>query len=92
MFREPIILEKIPKPVPGWTKPIVIGRHAFGDQVSQLAPYPNILQWNCTESGLTRSLVQVNRFPRSWTGQIDTHILPRRWIRTYRDGSLQLQR
>ena len=33
VFREPIILEKIPKPVPGWTKPIVIGRHAFGDQV-----------------------------------------------------------
>ncbi|ORX33422.1 isocitrate dehydrogenase [Kockovaella imperatae] len=32
VFREPIILDKIPKPVPGWTKPIVIGRHAFGDQ------------------------------------------------------------
>lgn len=34
MFREPIILEKIPRPVPGWKNPIVIGRHAFGDQVS----------------------------------------------------------
>jgi hypothetical protein len=33
VFREPIILKSIPKPVPGWTKPIVIGRHAFGDQV-----------------------------------------------------------
>lgn len=33
MFREPIILEKIPRPVPGWINPIVIGRHAFGDQV-----------------------------------------------------------
>lgn len=32
VFREPIILEKIPKPVPGWVKPICIGRHAFGDQ------------------------------------------------------------
>ena len=32
VFREPIVLSKIPKPVPGWTKPIVIGRHAFGDQ------------------------------------------------------------
>ncbi|THH05913.1 hypothetical protein EW145_g4451 [Phellinidium pouzarii] len=32
VFREPIVLAKIPKPVPGWTKPIVIGRHAFGDQ------------------------------------------------------------
>lgn len=33
VFREPIILERVPKPVPGWKKPIVIGRHAFGDQV-----------------------------------------------------------
>ena len=33
VFREPIILERIPRPVPGWKKPIVIGRHAFGDQV-----------------------------------------------------------
>jgi isocitrate dehydrogenase len=33
VFREPIILERVPKPVPGWVKPIVIGRHAFGDQV-----------------------------------------------------------
>lgn len=32
VFREPIVLEKIPRFVPGWTKPIVIGRHAFGDQ------------------------------------------------------------
>jgi isocitrate dehydrogenase len=32
VFREPIILDKIPKPIPGWVKPIVIGRHAFGDQ------------------------------------------------------------
>lgn len=32
VFREPIILDSIPRPVPGWTKPICIGRHAFGDQ------------------------------------------------------------
>ena len=32
VFREPIVLNKVPRPVPGWTKPIVIGRHAFGDQ------------------------------------------------------------
>lgn len=33
VFREPIILDNIPRIVPGWTEPIVIGRHAFGDQV-----------------------------------------------------------
>ncbi|WFD29342.1 isocitrate dehydrogenase (NADP(+)) [Malassezia sp. CBS 17886] len=32
VFREPIILDKVPRPVPGWKKPICIGRHAFGDQ------------------------------------------------------------
>jgi len=32
VFREPIICKNIPRPVPGWTDPIVIGRHAFGDQ------------------------------------------------------------
>ncbi|KAG2617390.1 hypothetical protein PVAP13_3NG180583 [Panicum virgatum] len=32
VFREPIICKNIPRLVPGWTKPICIGRHAFGDQ------------------------------------------------------------
>jgi isocitrate dehydrogenase len=32
IFREPIICKNIPKLVPGWTKPIIIGRHAYGDQ------------------------------------------------------------
>ncbi|CAO3588271.1 unnamed protein product [Absidia cylindrospora] len=32
VFREPIILKNIPRLVPGWTGPIIIGRHAFGDQ------------------------------------------------------------
>ncbi len=32
IFRAPIICENVPRLVPGWTKPIVIGRHAFGDQ------------------------------------------------------------
>ncbi|EPY03432.1 NADP-dependent isocitrate dehydrogenase [Magnetospirillum fulvum] len=32
VFREPIICKNVPRLVPGWTKPIVIGRHAYGDQ------------------------------------------------------------
>ncbi|WP_448641077.1 NADP-dependent isocitrate dehydrogenase [Geodermatophilus sp. URMC 63] len=32
IFREPIIMQNVPRLVPGWTKPIVVGRHAFGDQ------------------------------------------------------------
>jgi len=32
VFREPIVVKNVPRLVPGWTKPIVVGRHAFGDQ------------------------------------------------------------
>ena len=32
VFREPIIIKNVPRLVPGWTRPIVVGRHAFGDQ------------------------------------------------------------
>ena len=32
IFREPIVIPNIPRLVPGWTQPIIVGRHAFGDQ------------------------------------------------------------
>jgi isocitrate dehydrogenase len=32
VFREPIVIENVPRIIPGWTDPIVVGRHAFGDQ------------------------------------------------------------
>ncbi|MFD1788601.1 NADP-dependent isocitrate dehydrogenase [Sphingomonas floccifaciens] len=32
VFREPIVISNVPRLIPGWTKPIVVGRHAFGDQ------------------------------------------------------------
>ena len=32
IFREPIVISNVPRLVPGWTKPIIIGRHAYGDQ------------------------------------------------------------
>ena len=32
IFREPIIAKNVPRLVPGWTKPVIVGRHAFGDQ------------------------------------------------------------
>lgn len=33
VFREPIVLQTLPRLVPGWSEPIIVGRHAFGDQV-----------------------------------------------------------
>lgn len=38
VFREPILCKNIPRLVPGWSQPITIGRHAFGDQVRKLEP------------------------------------------------------
>ncbi|MFF3275726.1 NADP-dependent isocitrate dehydrogenase [Streptomyces chrestomyceticus] len=32
VFREPVVVANLPRPVPGWTEPVVVGRHAFGDQ------------------------------------------------------------
>lgn len=42
VFREPIICQKVPRLVPGWTRPIVIGRHAHGDQVGEFFIISNI--------------------------------------------------
>ena len=46
VFREPIVISNIPRLIPGWTDPIVIGRHAFGDQYKAtdfLVPGPGTL-------------------------------------------------
>lgn len=44
VFREAIICKNIPRLVPGWTKPIIIGRHAHGDQVGLRAvPWSELL-------------------------------------------------
>jgi isocitrate dehydrogenase len=66
VFREPIILSRVPKPVPGWIKPIVIGRHAFGDQYRStdfIAPGPGKLQLVYTpKSGGEKTVLDVYDF------------------------------
>jgi isocitrate dehydrogenase len=54
VFREPIVIENVPRLIPGWTDPIVIGRHAFGDQYKAtdfLVPGPGKLsmKWEGTD-------------------------------------------
>ena len=47
VFREPIVIQNVPRLVPGWTDPIVVGRHAFGDQYKAtdfLVPGPGKLR------------------------------------------------
>ena len=56
VFREPIVCSNVPRYVPGWTKPIIIGRHAFGDQYKAtdfVVPGPGKLtiKWEAAEGG-----------------------------------------
>ena len=54
IFREPIICKNVPRLVPGWTRPIVVGRHAFGDQYRAtdfVVPGPGTLTMTYTPAG-----------------------------------------
>jgi isocitrate dehydrogenase len=67
VFREPIICRNVPKLVPGWTQPIVIGRHAFGDQYRAtdfLVPGAGRLTMTFTpDDGSAPQEFEVFRFP-----------------------------
>ena len=67
VFREPIVIKSVPRLVPGWTRPIVIGRHAFGDQyraTDMLVPGPGTLTLTFTpEDGSAPVTREVYKFP-----------------------------
>ncbi|TKA12860.1 NADP-dependent isocitrate dehydrogenase [Actinacidiphila oryziradicis] len=69
IFREPIIIENVPRLVPGWTKPIVVGRHAFGDQYRATdlkVPGPGTLTMAFTPKDGSEPLeLEVYEFPGS---------------------------
>jgi len=69
VFREPIICENVPRLVPGWTDPIVIGRHAFGDQyraTDMLIPGPGKLTMKYTPAdGGEEQEFEIFDFPSS---------------------------
>ncbi len=67
VFREPIICKNVPKLVPGWTKPIIIGRHAFGDQYRAtdfVVPGKGKLEVKWTsENGKDKKEFEIFNFP-----------------------------
>ena len=68
IFREPIICRNVPRLVPGWTQPIIVGRHAFGDQYKAtdfLAPGPGKLTISFVGDDGERIEHEVYRFPGS---------------------------
>ncbi len=68
VFREPIICRNIPRYVPGWTSPIIIGRHAFGDQYKALdikIPGPGTLTLTYVPEGGAPETHEVFKFTSS---------------------------
>ncbi len=69
VFREPIICKNVPRYVPGWSEPIVIGRHAFGDQYRAtdfLVPGPGTLTMKFQpEDGSAPIDVEIYKFPEA---------------------------
>jgi isocitrate dehydrogenase len=67
VFREPIICSNVPRLVPGWQKPIIIGRHAFGDQYRAtdfVVPGRGTLTMTFTpEDGSAPTELEVYKFP-----------------------------
>src|SRR6201985_1117327 len=67
IFREPIVISNIPRLVPGWTKAIIIGRHAFGDQYRAAAfvvPGPGTVTISYTpDDGGEPIEIEVAKFP-----------------------------
>jgi len=67
VFREPILIKNVPRLVPGWTKPITIGRHAFGDQYRAtdfVVPGPGTFEMIYTpKDGSEKKIFKVFDFP-----------------------------
>jgi len=66
VFREPIVIDNVPRLVPGWTDPIVVGRHAFGDQykaTDTLIPGPGKLRLVWTARMAKRSTSTCSTSP-----------------------------
>src|SRR4249919_262111 len=66
IFREPIICKNVPRLIPGWTDPIVIGRHAFGDQYRAtdfVVPGKGTLTITFTPEGGAPQVHEVYKFP-----------------------------
>ncbi|KAI5291120.1 Isocitrate dehydrogenase [NADP], mitochondrial precursor (Oxalosuccinate decarboxylase) [Ascosphaera aggregata] len=68
VFREPIVIPAIPRLVPGWKKPIIIGRHAFGDQYrakDRVIPGPGKLELVYTPVGGQPEKIEVYNYETS---------------------------
>ncbi|EEP82749.1 isocitrate dehydrogenase [Uncinocarpus reesii 1704] len=73
VFREPIVIPRIPRLVPGWKKPIIIGRHAFGDQyraTDRLIPGPGKMELVYTPTNGEPERITVYDFQGAGIAQV----------------------
>ncbi|KAI8927437.1 isocitrate dehydrogenase [NADP] [Entophlyctis helioformis] len=80
VFREPVLVNNVPRLVPGWTKPIIIGRHAFGDQYRStdfVAEEPGTFEIVFTpKSGKAPTVMKVYEFEAPGVGMAMYNVDP----------------
>ena len=85
IFREPIICRNVPRLVPGWTKPIVIGRHAFGDQYRATDfRFPGKGKLTIKFVGEDGTVIEKEVFKVAGLGRGDGHVQSRRFDPRFR--------
>jgi hypothetical protein len=79
IFREPIICKNVPRLVPGWTQPIVVGRHAFGDQYRATDfRFPGKGKLTIKFVGEDGTVIETRRVRRPRRRRRHGHVQPRR--------------
>ena len=91
VFREPIICKNVPRLVPGWTKPIIIGRHAFGDQYRATDfKFPGKGTLTMKFVGEDGKVIEREVFKSPGAGVAHGDVQPRRFDRRFRPRLAQL--
>lgn len=85
VFREPIVLKTLPRLVPGWSEPIIIGRHAFGDQVREPISYM-YMHYIDTK----RCIVSCYRFSDRGSWEIGDGVYTPGWLSASSDPSIPI--
>ncbi|KAF2673577.1 isocitrate dehydrogenase mitochondrial precursor [Microthyrium microscopicum] len=93
VFREPIVIDRIPRLVPGWKKPIIIGRHAFGDQYrakDAVIPGPGKLEMVYTPKDGKPEVIEVYNYTQEKGGVALTMYNTAESIEGFAHASFQL--
>ena len=92
IFREPIICKNVPRLVPGWTKPIIIGRHAYGDQYRATdIRFPGKGTLSMKFVGEDGAVIEREVFKTPGSGRCHEHVQSRRFDPRFRAGLADLR-